>query len=420
MITPSYGLTATERVLPSFTLDWTTGLTQGAVGVTRAGVATFVGSNGLIQSASADTQRIDYSTGVAGLLVEESRSNISTYSEDFLNTAAAGETRPWGWTRLTVSLLAGTAPDDTNNANELIEDTTASSTHQIQRNYSVTSGASYTLSFFAKKNTRDWIALDMFDGTNHKTYFDLTNGTVGTVGSGATASIDALADGWYRCKITRTVAAATITAVVNIATGDNVASYTGESKSIYGFGAQLEAGAFATSYIPTEASAVTRNADVATVTGTNFSDFFNATEGTFGIEAYFLDANALAADRKPLFYAGDGVSNVSNVFEIGRQENNGNPYMRAMTYSGGATQTSFNMGLSTGQPVSAVMGYKVDSVSGAINGNNPVSDTSATMPVGIDQLRLGSNTTIFMSGWVRSFRYWPQRLINNEIRAFSK
>jgi hypothetical protein len=76
MITPSYGLTATERVLPKLVLDWTTGVTQAGVSVSRAGVATFVGSNGLIQSASADTQRIDYVSGVAGVLVEESRTNL--------------------------------------------------------------------------------------------------------------------------------------------------------------------------------------------------------------------------------------------------------------------------------------------------------------------------------------------------------
>jgi len=71
MITPSYGLTTTERVLPRLALDWTTGSAQEGVDVPRAGVATFVGSNGLVQSASADTQRIDYSKGTAGLLVEE-------------------------------------------------------------------------------------------------------------------------------------------------------------------------------------------------------------------------------------------------------------------------------------------------------------------------------------------------------------
>ena len=69
MITPSYGLTATERVLPRLALDWTTGLAQTGVDVTRAGVATFVGSNGLIQSASVNTQRIDWATGTSGLLV---------------------------------------------------------------------------------------------------------------------------------------------------------------------------------------------------------------------------------------------------------------------------------------------------------------------------------------------------------------
>jgi hypothetical protein len=384
MITPSYGLTATERVLPSFTLDWTTGLVQSTVDVTRAGVATFIGSDGLLQSASADTQRIDYSTGVAGLLVEESRTNLLTYSEDFSNAV-------WNVkTNVTVTPSATVDPAGGTNAFTIRADANSVNFGRIVAG---TAGSPYSFPIWIRRKTGSGnIAVALGDLSYEFITAQVTSE-------------------WKRINVTKTPSTTTVRVYLFLGT-------SGDEVEI--FGAQLEAGAFPTSYIPTEASAVTRNADVASVTGTNFSDFFNATEGTFGIEAYFLDANALAADRKPLFYAGDGVSNVSNVFEIGRQENNGNPYMRAMTYSGGATQTSFNMGLSTGQPVSAVMGYKVDSVSGAINGNNPVSDTSATMPVGIDQLRLGSNTTIFMSGWVRSFRYWPQRLINNEIRAFSK
>jgi hypothetical protein len=54
MITPSFGLTATERVLPRLALDWTTGLAQSGVDVVRAGVATFVNSSGLIANASAN------------------------------------------------------------------------------------------------------------------------------------------------------------------------------------------------------------------------------------------------------------------------------------------------------------------------------------------------------------------------------
>jgi hypothetical protein len=90
MISPAYNLTAAEKSLPKLTLSWLTGSVQTEVNVIRANSATFIGSNGLVQIALADTQRIDYTTGIPGLLVEESRTNEATYSEDFKNTATAG------------------------------------------------------------------------------------------------------------------------------------------------------------------------------------------------------------------------------------------------------------------------------------------------------------------------------------------
>jgi hypothetical protein len=433
MITPSYGLTATERVLPNLALDFTTASLDGRVTFARTGAtATRVNASGFIESVAANTARFDFDPVnllCQGLLIEESRTNQFLYSSDLRNTATAGAARPWNYVNASVNADIANSPDGTQNADK-IEETSATGEHAIFHDNYAASNVTLSVSIFAKADERNKINLVISDFATGgaSCVFDLSLGTAGAASSSTAeytspvGKIINYGDGWYRCVLTVVKGSGNTNnyAVFNLNNGSTI-NYAGTTgHGLFAFGAQLEAGAFATSYIPTTTTAVTRNADVATVTGTNFSNFFNATEGTFGIEAYFLDANTLAADRKPLFYAGDGVSNVSNVFEIGRQENNGNPYMRAMTYSGGATQTSFNMGLSTGQPVSAVMGYKVDSVSGAINGNNPVSDTSATMPVGIDQLRLGSNTTIFMSGWVRSFRYWPQRLINNEIRAFSK
>jgi len=338
MITPSFGLTVTERALPNMALDFTTAVLDPRVTFTRSGdTATVTNSLGIIVSANANIPRFDYNPTTLlckGLLIEEPRTN---------------------------SLL-----------NSLID-----GTNLATQTVTVTAVAR-TLSFY---------------GTGEIILSGAQSATV--TGTGAYP---------VRKIYTFTPSAGALTLTV-----------TGTVQF-----AQLELGVFSTSYIPTEAAAVTRNADAVSMTGANFSDWYNASEGTFAVNAYFADAGALATDRKPIFYAGDGVSNVSNLFEIGRQENNGNPYMRAITFSGASSQTSFNMGFNVGQPVLAAMGYKVNNVAGAINGGNPVADTSATMPVGVNKLIIGANTTISMTGWIRSFRYWPQRLTNNEIRAFSK
>lgn len=284
MITPSFGLTATERVLPRLALDWTKGLAQLGVDVARAGVATFVGSNGLIQSASANTQRIDYSTGVAGLLIEESRANLFTRSEDFSNAV-------WTKIRSTVTTNAIIAPDGTLTADKLVENTDNNS-HLFLRDATLTANTTYTYSIYVKSSERN-VFIETRFAANWTAYvgarFDLTTGTV----AAGTGKIESLGDGWYRCSITATFGASTTTGgfATYIVSGTAI-SYTGNGTSgIFIWGAQLEAGAFPTSYIPTVASTVTRNADVATMTGTNFSDWFNLSAGTF-----FINTDAQSGD----------------------------------------------------------------------------------------------------------------------------
>ena len=101
MITPSFALTATERALPKLALDFTTASLDSRITFTRSlGTATVVNSSGNVVTVAADTPRFDYSpiTLVCkGLLIEEARTNIVTYSEDCRDTADAGSTRPWSY-----------------------------------------------------------------------------------------------------------------------------------------------------------------------------------------------------------------------------------------------------------------------------------------------------------------------------------
>lgn len=291
MITPAYALTAIERVLPSFTLDWTTGVAQGVVDVTRAGVATFVGSNGLIQSAAENTQRVDYSTGIFGLLVEESRANLLTYSEQ-LNDAS------WLLFNTTVATDAITAPDGTLTGDKVVENT-VNALHLIRKaGVAVNLGATLSFSFYAQAGGRETCVVYLNDNATTanrvEATFNLSSETTSSIinagtFTGATASIKDVGNGWYRCTLSGTATGVMSVGVrVILATG----AYLGDGTSgIYLWGAQLEAGAFPTSYIPTEASAVTRNADVASVSGTNFSDFFNDAAGTF-----FIQSNARSGD----------------------------------------------------------------------------------------------------------------------------
>lgn len=412
MITPAFGLTATERVLPKLALDFTTASLDSRITFTRTGnTATYTNSSGYIQTVNADIPRFDYdpiTLVCKGLLIEESRINIFIYSNTFSDAS-------WTKSNCTITPNAINSPDGTTNASKLIPNT-VSTQHRMFLSSRGVAGA-HTVSAYMKQGEYTWGVIRT-EGIN--TFFNLTNGTLGTVGVGITASITPAANGFYRCVVTKTLLAATIS-TVGAGSADGVDAFVGDDiKGIYVYGAQMEAGAFATSYIPTTTTALTRNADVATMTGTNFSDWYNASEGAFAASGYFRDASAVGTAGLPLFTATDGVSASSNIFELRRQNNSGNPYIRMMTYSGGNAETSSSLGFTTGQPVFAAMGYIVNNVSGAINGNTNVTDTVAVMPVGIDRLQLGSSFNQYMNGWLQSLRFWPQRLTNNEIRAFSK
>jgi hypothetical protein len=145
------------------------------------------------------------------------------------------------WTKQNASITPNTttAPDGTLTADSLIENS-ANAWHRLNSPVFNFAGT-YTLSVAAKANTRGWLAFTFYaDGFSRITYFNLTNGTIGTNPSGSTATITSLGDGWYRCSVTRTLTASTHQLILAPSTGDNGFSYTGDGTSgIYIWGASL-------------------------------------------------------------------------------------------------------------------------------------------------------------------------------------
>jgi hypothetical protein len=245
---------------------------SGDLSVTRATSATRVNANGLIETVGANVPRLDYSNGSCpSILVEPQRTNLALNSEQFDNAS-------WVKERITVSANATTAPDGTLTADKVIENTDNNS-HRIRQNLSSTSGLSYSLSSYIKAAGRTKARV-FVGGINAYCDFDLTSGTI--IGSpvNCTASIQNVGDGWYRCSISylqTTTSGAQLHLFAPLDSSGNF-SYTGNGvDGIFVWGAQLEAGSNATSYIPTVASAVTRNADVISKTG--ISDLINSREG---------------------------------------------------------------------------------------------------------------------------------------------
>jgi hypothetical protein len=227
--------------------------------------------------------RIDYSNGSCpSILVEPQRTNLLIRSEEFEDAS---------WVKDNSSILTNTAisPSNVLNADTYIGNG-LNLQHFIYQNLSVTSGITYSISIYAKKDTNNFIQLcgsNAAFGVNCFANFDISNGTIGTIGSATIASIDSVGNGWYRLKITSTAIATTSVAPILISLITSSTSIKTEtnnlSTSVYLWGAQLEAGPNVTSYIPTVASTVTRNADV--ITNTNASTLIGQTEGTIYVDA---------------------------------------------------------------------------------------------------------------------------------------
>ena len=230
----------------------------------RSSSGTYFDKNGTLVTATSNQPRLNYSL-INGawtqptVLIEPASTNIVSYSEQFDNAF---------WTKGGASITANTttAPDGTTTADTLTE---ASNTgeHIVYCGFA-SDAAYYTLSVFAKANTRNWITL-YANGIWQS--FNLSTGTVGTVGTNVTATIIPVGNGWYRCAVTRLMTATNNYWQVNIATGDNAiltvsdpgTSYTGNGTgSVYLWGAQVEKTYGMTSYIPTTTAAVTRAQDV--------------------------------------------------------------------------------------------------------------------------------------------------------------
>lgn len=177
--------------------------------------------------------------------------------------------------------------------------------------------------------------------------------------------------------------------------------------------AQLEDGPFATSFIPTAGTSVLRNADVVDMTGTNFSSWYNPTEGTIYAE-YIPFTNNLAP--RGVFSINDGTNSNSADWRP-----NGGDFL---VVSGGATQADMYPGGVTPNTIGkGVLALKLNSMACARNGNAVLTDNIALMPVSPDRLnigRLANSATFAICGWMRKIMYWPQRLTDAEVRAFSK
>ncbi len=370
---------------------------------TRGSTGTFVGSNGLIQTAAIDIPRFDHdpvTLACRGLLIEEGRTNLYQQSEVFNDSF-------WTKTRSSISSNATTAPDGTLTADKLVEDTTASNTHTIQSTVTPPATA-HTLSVFAKKGERTWIVLRL-GGIN--TFFNLDDGTI-AAGSVNSPTITNFGNGWYRCAVTSSLGTQ---GQFWLATNSTTTSYTGDGTSgLFIWGAQVEAGSFPTSYIPTTTGTLARGADVCTITAADFNRFYNSTSGTLLSEASI--SNLIGNNRGIV-----QIDNGTNESILRHVYSFGDGGFRSIIRAGGDTPTVLSTILGTASTIQKrIIAYEGTSFASVTNGG-VVATATRTMPTGLNAMRIGNLTdgSFYLSGHIAAIRFYKKRLPNAKIQALT-
>lgn len=342
-----------------------------------------------------------------GLEIEESRTNLVVRSEEFDNS---------GWTKTNSTITANTivSPDGTLNADKHVPNSGATigvgaSSTRIYQSPSVVSGTAYVLTLYAKAAEYDQLQLAVITTPTLTATFSLT---AGTVVSGTGATITLVGNGWYRCSLPFT---ADITGgqQIRLSAFSSTTSTGNGYSGIYIWGAQLEAGAFATSYIPTVASQVTRAADAASMTGTNFSSWYNAEEGTM-----YAEANTPSFATTYVFAE---INNNSTSNYIRHSTTSVGTTTQFVVVDGTVTQASPGFAVTLGSYRKMAGAYTANSVQQSVNGSLGTEDTSATIPTNLVQINIGSRAagTSAVNGTISKIAYYPLRVTNAQLQALT-
>ena len=384
---------------------------------TRDSIGTYIDENGVLKYASNNTPRFDHdpTTGESlGLLIEESRTNILGLSSDLTDNNG----NDWDNINGTISVNQTTAPDGTTTAASFTA-SAGNAEHSVVFAELVPTG-NVTASVWIKPNTYSIVSFVLYGEANSTVSYNLSTKTVYNQGSNVSrATITEYPNGWYRISATMNCTVSNSRVYRLFASTGNFNA--GGSESFYYWGPQVESGSFETSYIPTYASntSVTRDDDDAVIKGTDFTDFYNETEGTL-----FAEFNTEATS-----------GNVSKWVMSMRQPDNNNNYIAMTTYNTTKQPITIN---NNGSPQAGITGggnvvagvfarmvgsYKLNDVDAAVDGTLLTPDTNATMPTGLTQMDIGrgwTNSDQKLEGRIKSIKYYNKKLPDAQLQGLTQ
>jgi hypothetical protein len=338
-----------------------------------------------------------------GILIEEQRTNLTTYSEQFDNS-------DWSKSRITPTANSTVAPDGAL-AGDTLTATTGTSDNVLQTK--TLTAVVHTFSIYLRATaTATTVNLGFFAGSFLASSVQVLSGPGAAAGSGLVGVSGLSTTQWTRVSVTTTSAVPAGPVSVIIYPGGGATA----GAAIVAWGAQLEAGAFATSYIQTlgNPGGVTRAPDQASIVAPMFAPWFNAASGTFVAEA-FIPPQVDGGSGNYYFSASNGTAvNVITAFDA-----NGT---RGEVVTGGTTEFVSVVGSEPTSVVKMALAYSATSTIFAVNGTLGTEDGTVAIPT-VNRLILGtrgdlSDATI-ANGYLRRITYYPVRLSNLQLQALT-
>jgi hypothetical protein len=322
--------------------------------------------------------RIDYAADgtVKGLLIEEARTNLVTYSEDFTNAF---------WTKggtTSVTSSAKISPDGLSNGTQLDFPNSGDTIYMI----TTLAVAAHTASVWIKADAAGTIR-------------------IARVSSGADGENVSVTTEWQRFDVS----------ITPTTTNDGFQvrrDASGQLSKIYIYGAQLEAGSFPTSYIPTSGATATRAADIASIPVTDFG--YNQKSGTVVVEGSVIGLPSIAGYLASIT---DGTTSKMLVSFVQSSEN-----LRFGVING----SDFTVGLNTatisaGDSLNFAAAYSLNDVAQSLNGAGVQTDTSATIPSPLTIMHIGNrdDSARALNGHIKSIQFYPRRLTNTQLQELT-
>lgn len=392
----------------TYLLNQQTSSFASLVTFTRAGAGGRWNAAGVYEMIASNLPRFDYDPithAPLGILIEEPRTNI-------LFQSAALENAYWNKSNCNVTVSATPAPDGSGFMRQLLA--SAPGSVALSKGPGAISSI-HTESFFVKAGTCETCTLRFYDtiGEAARASFSLTTGAVlnssGPVLAGFT--ITPVGGDIWRITLTADYSARSSAGLaVYLYVNSYIGAVAGES--ILAWGAQLEAGAFATSYIPTVATAVTRGGDNAILSdlgpwysqahGTFFVEFTQGQIGVGSVGNYVYASSAVSSQNRIVLRNGLGQGNIYGT------TSNGAAVLQSEVY-GGTIQS--------GTPGRAALAIALNDVGISLNGRPVITDALAELPTP-DRIGIGSATsgaTQYANSTIKRIRYYPRRLSDAEL-----